>query len=45
MPQLRQVIFPFPLETLPEEQVREIARSRFDEVVSQLVAAPESDKA
>jgi hypothetical protein len=43
MPQLRQVIFPFPLETLPEEEVREIAKNLFDEVTSHLVQSPGSD--
>ncbi len=43
MPQLKQVIFPFPLETLPEEEVREIALNLFDEVKSQLVQPPGSN--
>lgn len=36
MPELRQVILPYPLESLPEHEVREIARSYFDEVVGHL---------
>lgn len=37
MPSLNQVILPHPLESLPEDEVRQIARDHFEVVVSHLV--------
>ena len=36
-PHLEQVILPFPLESLPKEEVQSIARKALDQVVAALV--------
>jgi len=40
MPDLRLVVLPHPLDSLPEPEIRQIARRHADEIIQNLTSAP-----